>query len=387
MRFYKLNRFSSLLWLPIFFAYWPIHGWIDIARLEAFFMFTLFLGITFFNTAENRKSRYLLAGLLIGLSISTKQTGILFLLLMVPEFIENRTFFFGSGALLSLLCVESLSFLKFGWDMYAWRVTVPSHQSVDFLGGFWELSNHLLTKERGLVLAAIICLLPLSKTTSTNKKWGSFISEHSQLLLVTFEGALALLSVFACLAKQGGGLHNVALFNAFLSLLAVYSLGHFLKTENSIQKGLMVLSLSMILFSSLQSIRYNLIKNRTPTVDDEANYKKIVDIVRSVPGKAWVTNHPWINVLAGKTPYVPMQEAGGEWASGFSEISPSILEAIENREFELILTGDDVISKKVRDKYFHTIEHNYKKSNTFSIPYLRPIDGAPLAPWIGWVRK
>jgi hypothetical protein len=114
MRFYGLNRFLSGLWLPIYFVYWPIHGWIDIARLEAFFMFTLFVGLGLFNTAKNRSYRYFLAGAVIGLSISTKQTGALFLLLAIPEFYKNRTFYFLSGALVILLFVEGFSFIKFG---------------------------------------------------------------------------------------------------------------------------------------------------------------------------------------------------------------------------------------------------------------------------------
>lgn len=387
MRFYGFNRFLSFLWLPVYFVYWPIHGWIDIARLEAFFMFTLFLGMAFFNTAQEKNYRYFLAGLLIGLSISTKQTGTLFLLLVIPEFYKNRTFYFAGGALLSLLSVESLSFLKFGSAMYAWRIAVPSHQSVDLVNGFWELSKHLLIQERGLLMASVLCFLPLIGSKPKRKNWKQFVSENSQLLLLAFEATIALISVFTCLAKQGGGLHNVALFNAFLSLVAVYSIGYFLKTENSLQKTLMIVSLGVILFSGLQSIRYGLIEKRTPTSDDEANYKKIVDIVRLEPGEAWVTNHPWIHILAGKVPYVPMQQAGGEWASGFSELPSSILEAIENKKFELILTGDDVIASNVRDKYFHTIEQNYQISHSMNIPYLRPIDGAPLAPWVEWIRK
>ncbi|NQW45061.1 MAG: glycosyltransferase family 39 protein [Deltaproteobacteria bacterium] len=388
MRFYGLNRFLSCLWLPIYFAYWSIQGWIDIARLEAFFMFTLFLGITFFNTAIKKSYRYFLAGLVIGLSISTKQTGILFLLLVIPEFYKNRTFFFAGGALLSLLCVESLSFLKFGWDMYAWRITVPSHQSVDLVRGFLELSKHLLIQERGLLMASVLCcVLTLTNSKLKIRNWNQFISENSQLLLIAFETTIALISVFICLAKQGGGLFNIALFNAFLSLLAIYSIGYFLKTENSIHKFIMTLSLGVILFSELQSIRHGLIKNRTPTSEDEADYKKIVDIVRLEPGQAWVTNHPWISVLAGKIPYVPMQQAGCEWAGEFLELSPSIVEAIENKKFELILTGDDWMFSNSRDKYFNTLERNYQKSNSLSIPYLRSIDAAALGPRVGWIRK
>jgi hypothetical protein len=82
-----------------------------------------------------------------------------------------------------------------------------------------------------------------------------------------------------------------------------------------------------------------------------------------------------------------MQQAGGEWASGFSELSPSILEAIENKKFGLILTGDDVIAPSIQKIYFDSIDKNYNRRDSFGIPYLRPIDGAPLAPWRAWVRR
>jgi len=387
MRFYGLNRFLSGLWLPIYFVYWPIHGWIDIARLEAFFMFTLFVGLSLFNTAKNRSYRYFLAGAVIGLSISTKQTGALFLLLAIPEFYKNRTFHFLSGALISLLLVEGFSFIKFGNEMYAWRFTVPSNQNVDLINGFSELSKHLLTKETGLLMAALGCIFSSTKFPLCGRKAKGNTLAQPQLLLILFESAIALITVFLCLAKQGGGFHNVALFNAFLSLLTIYSIGYSLKTEDTGPKFIMAISLGMILLSGLQSVRYDIIKNRTPTEKDTRDYQQIVEILRNTPGEIWVINHPWINILAGRTPYVPMQQAGGEWASGFSELSPSIFEAIENKKFALILTGDDVISSSVRDKYFQTIEKNYQKSQFLGIPYLRPIDGAPLAPWVGWVRK
>ena len=38
------NRWASLAWLPLYLSVWPLYGWIDMARMEALFMFLMFAG-------------------------------------------------------------------------------------------------------------------------------------------------------------------------------------------------------------------------------------------------------------------------------------------------------------------------------------------------------
>jgi hypothetical protein len=96
----------------------------------------------------------------------------------------------------------------------------------------------------------------------------------------------------------------------------------------------------------------------------------LVARVAAEPGEVWIPYHGWVNVVAGKPPHIALF-CVEEWTASGREHPRSVLEALEQQDFSLVITGLDTLSQLAHDvsqEPFHTLAKHY-----------RPVDHIPLA--------
>ncbi|MGE3623472.1 MAG: hypothetical protein AB7H77_06350, partial [Bdellovibrionales bacterium] len=101
-------------------------------------------------------------------------------------------------------------------------------------------------------------------------------------------------------------------------------------------------------------------------------------------------SHPWVNILAGKKAYAPMQQEAGEWSLGNPDAAlPHDVEAaLEDRKFSIVITGQDYGSKAIWDRFFKVLTSHYRHAgNLPDFMGIERVDGIPMTPREIWIPK
>jgi len=339
------HRHWAWLWIPVFWIHFPFIAWIDIARLEAFYLMWLMSGIAFLIHGKNQFKYLFLSGLCFGIAGITKQSG---LLLIGPLFLLAlyQHEYWRVLAVYSIICGCGLLIfhLKFGGDIWVWAWSVPIHHPINSMH---SIKRHLVTwicTHSSLFLSMIFLLTASIKIKFSSKKDTDNQTIKDNLFILTGCIVVMLLIHFPAVIKMGGGLIDFPIINAFLALAFPVLFVQYLQfKERSFFKDLQLSILSFLCVFTLIGFEYKQCRERvTPKKQYELSYQKLIDYASHRPGKTWFFSAPWISILANKPAFAPIQQALGEWILAKKPIHPSFLKAIEDQTFDTIIAGKDL---------------------------------------------
>lgn len=366
------HKFASLMWLPLFLVLWPFAGWIDLGRLEAFYMMLLFAGFASYVVADGKESHYWMSGIFFGLAMSTKQPALLFLpMLAFESYLNRKAFYTLLAAALTAGIIYGGSLLAFGATMLDWVFFVPKKQ--DFSSFLGPYLTALMGVSPGVVTALIFFLLyaALEKPPAEASPTQPTHVDRFMILRIVLAGIIVFLPPFL---KIGAVLGNFVLLFAFASLAICWFCGRIFQRKENIDTACAIIMLVAFLSFIPVTLANKLIEYRTPREEDARKYKEVIKFVKEQPGDIWVMCHPWVSVQAGKEPFVAFFQAR-EWVQAGHDFDKSIEDSIKNKRFSAIIDCSDInkILKRfgfkvhpANDKIFirmrEKIEKSYKRA-------------------------
>lgn len=320
---------DGLLWLPLYLLMFDYYGWIDNANKDPLHTALAMGGFAVLAAGLNargtrtRDMRCVVAGLIWALAFMTKQSHVaavaptLLVLLVVARreaWITGISFAVASAAL------SAASLAVWGETYWLWTFDIPRGHAFSF----GRLAHGLLDFApvgAGYVLIAGHLLWPRAPRAERVFRDGS--RETLYAFVAFLLGALAT----GCLSvgKARGG--NYALMPAVAALAVLVSIS--LVRLRDVRSALLYPTLLFAMTNPL---------DRWVSERDVRAAERLVSIVAEERGEVWVPFHGWVNVAAGKPPRVALF-CIGEWTASGREFPESVLHAVREQRFSLIV-GD-----------------------------------------------
>jgi len=378
------NKWAAAAWLPLYFAAWPLYGWIDLGRLEALFMFLIIAGACLCLKAGERCWMYALGGCLLGCAAATKQTGLIFLpaLAFLP-LLARRAIAAPLAAFGAAAFIYGTGFALFGGEMFTWLFALPAHQPREYDVGFNILIMWFVWY---MGIAALLAFFAFSIFREV------IIEKTLPCADIAIFAATVLLGCAAAIPpmfKLGAGPISLALFNAFTVLGASYAVGRALCSRMP-AKAVCAAALCGVTIAALCLIGNGMLKERTPTAEGELDYHNLITFVHDARGEVWVTSHPWLTTLAGKQPCVPLQQLGGDWAYGMpgGHLPVDLTAAIRQHRFSMIVLGQEYVEAAMLRELKSELEANYRYAGDLPPDTgVARVDMISLPPTMIWMPK
>jgi len=337
-------KFYGIIASGLFAATFRISGaWFDIARVDSLFVFLLLLAIYLVRFGNSVKT-YIIAGIFVFLSFFTKQIALfMFLPVLLYSFINNWRYTLVLVGLLLILVVGSTLYFNSitdGWYTY-YIFNLPAQHSINtsLFGGFW--GNDIIARFPIACLISLL-LIPLYFTKSN-------INARNFIFYFLVLTGMIIGSLSSRLHR--GGWDNVLIpayaGMAISTVIGISEIFKYIKTipENK-QKSLEVYIYIACIIQFVLLI-YNPIK-QIPTQKDVECGKKLINVVKEIPGEVIIPYHGYLTYMAGKKTHAHAMAL-----------------------FDIIFKGDDVVIKEklrfeiiqaIKKKRFSAIIIDYENS-------------------------
>jgi len=323
---------AGLMWTPLYLLPFTFYGWVDNANKDPLHTFLALAGFAFLAAALSPTSVHcrlhcLACGLLWACAFMTKQSHAVVVapvLLAMLIWARPQALYVGASVAFATGGMTLLALGVWGVRYWDWTVVIPRGHGVipsQFITCVSGLTAHAI----GLVVLAAIYWFPAARRRAA----GDHVNgpEPQPVVLRYILGAF----VFGCFlmgslsaAKARGGAYA---FMPAMAALCIPASAAFVSSRRSRA----VCAFVLLLLATIPPFHGRV------TPRDRAAAQHLIDVVREEPGEVWVPYHSWVNVAAGKRPYVPLF-CIGEWMSSGRAFPESVLEAIDTHRFALIVT-------------------------------------------------
>lgn len=356
-------KWVGFVWGIIFLALYPMYGWVDLSRPDAFFMFSMVLVLFCLSLEDRGYAKFFLVGISICICFLVKQPGLI--LVCIPLFLsvfERKYLISCAVSLVSIILSVIFLRLHYGAAYWDWAFSAPSHHPFSLSHGILVFAQY--TGDVAISLAAPFIFL-LQKRDVVGQSY----RKVSPLFLMC--GA-ALVLAFISSGKEGGWIADFIIFmnmsTIIMSVLLCRSL-HGLQ-KNIIFSGIVV-GLGILLSVSIIESRDMRHVIKAPKKD--VGQEKLEQIVQHIKGDVWTTTWPIVDYRAGKPVKSPLQQLCQAWLSACSEVhdpgpgllNPAMWSAVSEKKFEAILLPNNLfvsgLSSIVKNKYIYCFslrDHN-----------------------------
>ncbi len=283
------SRFWGFIGAALFAACFEIGGgWLDLARVDALYLFFLLLAVSLWEFRQDRIG-HLLSGLVFVLAFLTKQSALVVLFpLIVWILVTERGFrrwlmpaVASGGIVLSILVFNAFTA---GWfNYYIFKLPSAHEVAWPLVVEFWRFD--MLAHLPFALLALFMLLLPADSQTEQKEKWW-WLS-----LAVAFVGA----SFFSRL--HDGGWNNVLLpAHAMLAVILASSLGKLFRNAGPsfrlVIYGVCFLQFSLLIFDP---------GDHLPTEADLKAGDQLLARLHAAGDDVWIPHHGWMVAVTGKS--------------------------------------------------------------------------------------
>jgi hypothetical protein len=380
------NRIVAFGCAALFLAgYRLAGGWYELARVENLFVLLTLGGVAAAVYGRDSTRGLLLSGALLGLSLLTKQNGLIFaagtgfyLLLNV----RWRVLWFGLAFFLAGLGPMWLANLASDGWLYTYVFGV-AYASPVALSRVWETLQReifgvllLLTLMLLLIIISPLIRLGLKeyvREVLSSGAWPIFIMAAVLVTIITR-------------ASVGGARQNYILGYAFLCLLPALVILEIARWRPSRQRpayiGLILAVILQFLLVWLPA-SYTFFRNPTytiyvPTREMEASGDRLIERIAAIEGPVWVMMHPPYALMAGKEPAVHIQSLWHGRFRGRDPMPADLVERIETQYYAAIIS-DETAYFEDDPALLSLLEANYTRAESLPLTQSPPTLSGPLA--------
>lgn len=378
VKFETGSNFYALVAAGFYASFYPfVRCYFDMVRVDAFFVFLMFLGVYILRTAKKSYSIYISA-FVFYLAVFTKQQALLLTALMglvlLLQDIKKFLKFTLTFCILTFITILYFQQASNGWFLF-YVYTFPRSQ------GFRSHLVPLIFRDLLLHAPVLVLMGPYLFFNAIKSK----INLRSPVVFY-LAFLLAMFGISWSSRAHPGGAENVLMpVLLCLSLVGALSFWYF---EQDIQVG----NKKGIYFAFLLIAVHFLILIYNPMslVPGKKHYqwnKKFVDLIASFEGDVLVTQFGYIPTLAGKKTFAHMTAVGFAYAQGDVSlkarriINRKFRKAIQNKQFSVI------ILRKKESFFLGKMKGVYKWKGKFVTPIPLVLHGVMHRDWEIYVPK
>jgi hypothetical protein len=342
------NRLVAFGCAGLFLAgYRLVGGWYELARVENLFVLLTLAGVALALYDQKSARGLALAGALLGLSLLTKQNGLIFaagtgvyLLFNVGRRVWLYAVAFALAGLVPLWLVNVASN---GW-LYTYAFGVAYASPVDSIRIVQTLQREIFGAMLLLTLSVSAVLLGALGRQGIKAFARQILSEQPWPIFI---GAAVLVTILTR-ASVGGARQNYILGYAFLCLAPALLVTEISQWRDNWQRWgytalLAAMLLQFVLTWSPAVHRYLQIFNSTqfvPTTAMRASGDRLIERIAAVDGPVFVMMHPPYALMADKEPSVHIQSL---WHARFRARDPlpaDLVDRIESHYYAMIISNE-----------------------------------------------
>ncbi|MFT8921493.1 hypothetical protein [Acetobacter sp.] len=348
-------RWVGLIWGVIFCALYPMYGWVDLSRPDAFFMFSMVMVFFFLSLEDKGYAKFVLVGLSICISFLIKQPGLILIFIpLILSIFERKYLISCAVALVSIVFSVVFLRLHYGPAYWMWVFVAPGHHPFSLSHAILVFAQY--TGDVAISLAApFIFLLQARNIPSKN---------YREILPLFLICAAALVLAFISSGKEGGWVTDFIIFMNMSSIIISAVLSKALQgaKQNDLYLGVAV---SIGILVSISVIEARSARHSIKPLKRDLGQIKVEQIVRHIKGDVWTTTWPIIDYRAGKSIKSPLQQLCQAWLSACSEthdpgpglLDPAMWNDVFERKFEAILLPNNLfvsgLSSIIKNRYIH----------------------------------
>lgn len=348
-------KWVGFIWGIIFFALYPMYGWVDLSRPDAFFMFSMILVFFFLSLKDNGYAKFILVGLAVCGCFLVKQPGLILVCIPLLLSVFERKYLI-SCAVASSSIILAVIFLRlhYGAAYWKWAFTVPGHHPFSLSHGILVFAQY--TGDVVISLAAPFIFLL--------QKRGIVGKGYQEVLPLFFMYGAALVLAFISSGKEGGWVTDFVIFMDMAAIIMAVVLRRALHGE---QKGAILsgVAVGIGILISISIIEARDMRRTLEPMASDIGQIKIQQIVQHIKGDVWTTTWPIVDYRAGKPVKSPLQQLCQAWLSACSEVhdpgpgllNPAMWSAVSEKKFEAILLPNNLfvsgLSSIVKNRYIY----------------------------------
>ncbi|UCH95032.1 MAG: glycosyltransferase family 39 protein [Candidatus Aminicenantes bacterium] len=354
IKFETRSRFYAFIGVGFAAAFYPLtRCYFDMARVDSFFIFLLFLGIYIMRTAKTSRGIYLSAFVFF-LALFTKQQALPVIAAVgIYLFFENFKScikFVSTFSLLTILAIFLFQWTSKGWFLFYVYQLPRAH-------GFLKKFATLIIQDLFLSVPVLLIFVPYMFFKRFKNKENSLLQKKSRynIYLAFFIGALA--TSWASRAHAGGTenvLLPVLLSTALLGTTAFWHIELDIKKTGHIGMGFLFFLIAL----QLLLLVYNPV-DYWPRKGHHLANEKFINLIKGFKGKVFIPSMGYIPSMAGKetfahkTAIYDIMRAKG---SGFDKIKENLRrifqKAIREKMFQAIILRKDSFYLQKMKKYY-----------------------------------
>ena len=363
----RSRRHALLAGAAVLSLYGVTGFWFDLARVDSMFMALLVGGLLAARAIESAWGATLVSALLLVLAYKTKQLALPFFALVPPVLWTKKraaSLAFVPLVLLPLAIDHAASqYASNGWFSF-YVNDVPRAQPYE-LPLFFRLASIVVAD------VPVILVLALAGCDDALRRGSLAARARQTWALAALLGAVATAAAWA---RPGGAANNLmttyvlALVPAFAGWRRIEARGR--PWEGALAAVAVALQLAWLGYWPPRQI---------PTTADYEAGRDVVALLRAAPGPVLVPDHPWLAVLAGKT---PSYQSNAYWEMSFlgrpDLVPDNLRQRLRNGEYALFVGGVDPHRVASSERWWprELLDH-YRCDRTLALP------GRGLAPLTG----
>ncbi|HEY3295517.1 MAG TPA: glycosyltransferase family 39 protein [bacterium] len=343
------DNFAGLIAAGLYASTYYLTGaWLDIARVDALFVFFLLLAVGALRFHPTRTG-WILAALLTTLAFLTKQTGLLaalfFMIYAVTAHRKHGLYYIAAFVLFTGTAVLGMDWLHHGWfNFYVFEV--PAGHPIETLQFLKFFAQDTL---RPMPLASLFIL------TYLLIRW--LKGERQDIAFYVLVGMGFLAAAGAPRVKAGNYVNDLIPAYAFLAMVFGISIPALRNWYGNLFAALPASFPDRARIGhGLSGLFYALIAvqliimvygptNQIPTPADRATGTELIHTFAAFKGDVWVVHHGYMSVQSGKRSHSMSQPFNDVLCAGNPQANKLLLDdlnrALQNHRFAAIVTDTD----------------------------------------------
>lgn len=341
------NKLIAFACASLFLAgYRIVGGWYELARVENLFVLLSLAGVVAAIYYHQSAKGLIAAGVLLGLSLLTKQNGLIFIAgtgIYLLFNVRTRIWLYAVAVILSgVVPMWLTNIITDGW-FYTYVFGIAYASPIDPIRAVQTFQREIFGAMLVLTLAGLIVVFSHLRRQGGQPFVRELLSTHAWPVFII----AAVLVTVATRASVGGARQNYIMGYAFLCLTPALLIAEITHWRDGWRRWdqlalLGAILVQFFLISSPQVHGYLQIGNSTifvPTPAMRESGDRLIERIAEVDGPVFVMMHPPYALMAGKEPSVHIQSL---WHARFRARDPlpaDFVSRIENQYYTMIISN------------------------------------------------